>query len=101
MDCENFVPYTLCDICKNACGFCSWSKKDVQKPVEGWRAIRFDIPNFRSYMPFMESYVVLDCPEYKPDQYSEKYPFDEKKAIDALKRRINMYKRMVKKDVYL
>ena len=51
---------TLCWICNNACGRCSWSKD--YKPVEGWKAkptkIRFqDIED--------DSFCVIECPEFE------------------------------------
>ena len=54
---------THCDYCANACGFCSWSKKGVQRPVPGWDAVRLDIhvPGDRS---IIESYIVIGCPEF-------------------------------------
>lgn len=63
-----FKPRTLCDVCDKACGYCSWSKHGVQRPVEGWTAIRRDlviqtsIKTKRSHLA--ESYVVLECPEF-------------------------------------
>ena len=61
-----FVPTTLCDMCGKACGHCRWSRKGVQKPVEGWDAIRRDIPvDTEGKREWLESYVVLDCPEFQ------------------------------------
>lgn len=59
-----YVPRTLCELCGNACGGCRWSKAGVQQPVTGWEALRRDI---KMEGEMVESYVVLDCPEYKPE----------------------------------
>lgn len=84
-----FVPEytcsTLCEICANACGHCDWSKKNVQKPVEGWDAIRNDIMPHGKGSGLIESYVVLDCPEYQPDEYAERFPFNREEAIRRVK----------------
>ena len=63
-----YTPRTLCEVCKNAYGDCPWSKKGVQKPVDGWDAIRNDLTTFvrrrdgKNVGNTMESYIVLDCP---------------------------------------
>lgn len=77
----DYTPSTLCEICGNACGHCSWSQKNVQKPVEGWEAIRNDIMPHGKGAEQVESYVVLSCPEYEPDRYAERFPFNRKEAI--------------------
>ncbi len=63
-----FVPRTLCDVCDKACGHCSWSEKGVQRPVEGWTAIRRDLTISAAAKSrredLAESYVVLECPEF-------------------------------------
>lgn len=46
---------TLCEICANACGGCSWSRYKVQSPVPGWTAIQREGD---------VSWTVLDCPEF-------------------------------------
>lgn len=62
----DFVPTTLCDMCGNACGHCRWSRKGVQKPVEGWDAVRRDIPVMaEGELKWVESYVVIDCPQFQ------------------------------------
>lgn len=66
---EHYVPHTLCEVCTKACGGCSWSKKGVQQPVEGWDAIRYDIPQPRQF--FTESYIVLHCPEFELEPHNE------------------------------
>lgn len=53
-----YKPATLCELCENACGKCSWSKAGDMKPVEGWDAIRKDL------FGNIESYIVLDCPQF-------------------------------------
>lgn len=70
-----FVPGTLCDLCGNACGHCSWSRKDVQRPVPGWDAVRRDVPmRFPDDVTvWTESYVVLDCPEFVLEDRSAMY----------------------------
>lgn len=66
---------THCDFCMNACGHCLWSEKDVQQPVPGWDAVRYDIP-FTSDRAavYSESYVIIACPQFElqpiwADQY--------------------------------
>lgn len=81
---------TLCELCENACGGCSWSEHGKQTPVEGWEAIRIDvICAGRADRKLEESYTVLACPEYVPDRYAERYPFDrdfaEKRAAFKLR----------------
>ena len=67
-----YTPGTLCEVCANACGGCSWSEKDVQQPVEGWDAVRRDISimEYRGEQRQMlsESYVVLDCPLFELEE---------------------------------
>lgn len=79
---SEYTPSTLCEICENACGGCSWSKKNVQNPVEGWTALRNDLPCHGDYASnkMVESYVVIRCPEYIPDKFAEKYPLNEEYA---------------------
>lgn len=63
-----YVPETLCELCGNACGGCRWSRAGVQKPVDGWEAVRRDIPvQDGETVRLEESYVVLACPEYLPE----------------------------------
>lgn len=60
-----YSPHTLCEVCANACGFCRWSEYGVQKPVPGLDAVRRDIRGKVNREPMcIESYVVLDCPEF-------------------------------------
>lgn len=47
---------TLCWDCKNAVGWCSWSREF--EPVNGWDA---------EYKPNLDSYLVNDCPEFERD----------------------------------
>lgn len=98
-----YRPTTLCEICANACGGCSWSEYGKQKPVEGWEAIRNDIltnhgaPG-KPLISFEESYIVLACPQYAPDQYAERYPFDSEWAKKALRLRNEMAERKLKNE---
>lgn len=78
MDSEYTVS-TLCEICRNALGKCSWSEYGRWEPIDGWEAIRNDIVIPRANRK-EESYIVLACPEYVPDEYAEDYPFDREKA---------------------
>lgn len=60
-----YKPHTLCEVCANAYGDCSWSEKGVQKPVEGWTAIRRDLATINHGQGRgVESYVVLECPQF-------------------------------------
>ena len=62
-----YKPITLCEVCTKACGKCSWSKYGVQKPVDGWTAIRRDI---LACGGMTESYLVLDCPEFVLEEHN-------------------------------
>lgn len=66
---DTYRPLTLCEVCTKACGVCSWSKKGVQRPVEGWDAIRNDLQQPKSF--FSESYIVLRCPEFELEPHNE------------------------------
>ena len=81
---RNYKPLTLCELCTKACGDCSWSEKNVQRPVEGWAAIRRDLDR-------IESYVVLDCPEFELEErhawaYEKFDPEWIKTQVDSHKR---------------
>ena len=72
-DLEIYKPRTLCEVCENACGGCSWSEAGVQKPVEGWDAVQNDLwlgdPSVTGrFEHYQESYVVLHCPEFKLEE---------------------------------
>ena len=60
---------TLCWRCKKAVGRCAWTELDSSKkvrfePVPGWVAVKsLGIPGRKS-----ESYLVLSCPEFDPDE---------------------------------
>ena len=60
---------TLCWRCKKAVGRCAWTELDSSKkvrfePVPGWVAVKsLGIPGRKS-----ESYMVLSCPEFDPDE---------------------------------
>lgn len=82
---------TLCEVCGNACGGCSWSEYGVQRPVPGWDAVRNDIrtPGDRA-KPRVESYAVLDCPEFVlEERYAREY-----QAFDRAWVRRNTLRRM-------
>jgi hypothetical protein len=54
---------TICWVCKNATGGCSWSAR--LEPVKGWKAKEAPIRLTRKgYTKYTDSYVVLECPEY-------------------------------------
>ena len=59
-------PRTICWDCSKACGECSWSDHWKHKPVKGWKAIRNDL---HCKDITVESYVVLECPEFERDAY--------------------------------
>lgn len=73
---EEYNPRTLCEVCAKASGHCPWSEKDVQKPVEGWDAIRHDLGTFarkygkRVVSATLESYIVLDCPLFVLEEHN-------------------------------
>jgi hypothetical protein len=50
---------TLCWDCAKATGGCRWS--DQFQPIEGWTAV----PTLTDKL--YESYIVIDCPEFKRD----------------------------------
>lgn len=79
-----FNASTLCDLCANACGFCEWSEAGNMRPVPGWEAIRNDITAGRinGESIVIESYIVLDCPKYRPDENGARYTFDRQHVID-------------------
>ena len=60
---------TLCWGCQKAVGRCAWTELDSSKkvrfePVPGWVAVKSPgIPGRKS-----ESYLVLSCPEFDPDE---------------------------------
>ena len=90
---------TLCEVCQNACGGCTWSRYGVQKPVDGWEAIWNDLVSNHGGVsnPFfvtMESYVVLSCPQYVPDHFAKRYPFNQDTAKRRAKIRITMSEKM-------
>lgn len=66
---------TKCWSCSNTCGGCSWTRDF--KPVEGWEAEKIKIKN-NFYIE--ESYIVTDCPQYKPlfkFRESKHFKFDD------------------------
>ena len=69
MGCNHFkpdMPSTICWDCQNACGGCSWSKYRMFQPVKGWEVIPTDIHIGNGVR--VQSYVVLKCPQFKPDK---------------------------------
>ena len=84
-----YKPTTLCEVCANAYGGCSWSEKDVQLPVEGWDAIRHDIGLSETHRgearrTLTESYVVLACPQFKlEEQHRWAYDRFDPEAVRA------------------
>ena len=54
---------TLCWYCDKAGGNCSWSAKF--QPVDGWNAIPTRIQTRDNPKGYVESYRVLDCPEFE------------------------------------
>ena len=59
---------TICWDCEKACGDCSWTDYNEQKPVKGWTAIRNDLKHKDG--TGVESYLVTDCPEFVRDAYN-------------------------------
>lgn len=66
---------TICWLCRKAAGHCCWSAADHTKdgrpirfePVPGWTAIR--TPGMKGRKS--ESYLVISCPEFEPDERSD------------------------------
>ena len=58
-------PRTLCWDCAKAMGGCSWSNHWDHEPVPGWKAEKVELKVERGV--FIESYVVIDCPEFDRD----------------------------------
>ena len=56
---------TLCWDCANACGDCTWSDRNEQKPVAGWTAVRRE--QHHKDGTTVESYIVVKCPEFIRD----------------------------------
>lgn len=66
-----YCPQTLCEVCDNALGGCSWSEKDKQQPVPGWTAVRKDIiVGDGKSRHLTESYAVFKCPEFKLEEHN-------------------------------
>lgn len=74
---RQYTPRTLCEVCANACGGCSWSRQGEQKPVDGWDAVRHDLQYGESAYSgqkkefYEESYIVLHCPEFELEPHNE------------------------------
>lgn len=62
--------HTLCWDCANACGNCSWSRRDPM-PVDGWVAtptkIKLRNPDHQYGEAHSNSYIVRSCPQFKRD----------------------------------
>lgn len=95
---NDYTVSTLCEICKNACGGCSWSRYGEAKPVEGWEAIRNDLICHDGHLTShrVGSYIVLSYPQYRPDKFASKYPFDKETAKRRAMIRITLAGRMRK-----
>ena len=64
-------PETICWGCQNAIGRCNWSRE--LKPVDGWDVIPRTIKASKNGMTdILESYIVLECPEFIADGRSER-----------------------------
>lgn len=59
---------TICWHCQNACGGCSWSKNLT--PVKGWKAKKIKVKIVQG--DYNDSYIVNECPEFKPDAKRKK-----------------------------
>lgn len=76
VDVEKIPKQTKCWDCENANRLqCSWFDVPA-KPVDGWNAVRRDI-KWRDYGRGMdivqESYIVVDCPNFKQDERAAEY----------------------------
>lgn len=61
-----YAANSLCWKCKNATGFCSWSREF--EPVQGWEAVKTIIKNQNG---ILESYEVKKCPSFEKDKERE------------------------------
>lgn len=81
---------TLCWKCANACGGCSWSDMSFT-PVKGWKAVPTKIwvdhsPKYSRregkrkdrYMRRIDSFRVIECPEFVSDKEQYKMRDDER-----------------------
>lgn len=70
---------TLCWKCQNACGNCAWSRWKHNQPVEGWLAMPIKIKlgggDAKRAKEYIDSYIVLECPEFLEDEPREKYEY--------------------------
>lgn len=63
---------SLCWYCRNAYGSCAWSRDGV--PVEGWEAVRSDLPPQMKHGTPLMSFFVLRCPGFGLDgRFREEY----------------------------
>lgn len=77
---------TLCWSCEKACGKCSWSDGTFT-PVDGWEAEPTQVLTDHSYrhgkrIVQMESYRVIECPEFVSDINQYKISEVESRGTD-------------------
>lgn len=86
--------HTLCWLCKNAGGGCSWSK--TFKPVKGWVAEPTILHISKDQT--LNSFNVESCPQFKKLDYKSKREKVAEKAAElgisqrTLYRRLNVFK---------
>lgn len=81
---------TQCLACNNAYGGCRWSQEG--QPVPSWDAVRNDLVDTAPIFRRIESYVVLNCPQFRLDpRWAEEYkrfsPENARQAVMARKRK--------------
>lgn len=56
---------SICIDCGNTCNGCPWASK--QMPVDGWKAeaVKKDVTSFKGMKGFIDSFRVLECPNFK------------------------------------
>ena len=62
---HNSTSDTLCWLCAKANCRCSWSRFFI--PVDGWEAKKTRVKNGCGDDAFIESYKVINCPEFEQD----------------------------------
>lgn len=63
---------SLCWCCRNVYDSCAWSRDG--EPVEGWKAVRCDLPPQTKRSAPVKSFFVLQCPAFVPDgRFHEEY----------------------------
>lgn len=74
---------TICWNCRNY-SRCSWSRG---KPVKGWKATPTKVENvIDGYLHVVNSFLVEDCPHFKPDKKQRVYFADIAKIIGTTTR---------------